>query len=71
MIRDIKNECPFCGSRDTQLVYAGEEIFFVKCVSCGATGSRKFSEATAIMAWNSANLSKLQKLKRVTDIVNG
>lgn len=60
MTRDNKKECPFCESVDTQLVYAGEEIFFVKCVSCGATGSRKFSEATAIMAWNSANLRKLQ-----------
>ena len=52
MIKDIKNECPFCGSRDTQLVYAGEEVFFVKCIGCGTTGPHKFSEATAIMAWN-------------------
>ncbi len=52
MIRDIKNECPYCGSRNTQLVYAGVEIYFVKCVSCGATGPRRFSEGMAIVAWN-------------------
>lgn len=66
------NECPFCGGADTLVVWEeGIYIYWVKCYNCGATGSHKTSMAKAIMAWNSANLSKLQKLKRVTDIVNG
>lgn len=51
------NSCPFCGRKDTQLVFIGDTIppmlYKVRCPWCEASGPTRRDKQQAIGLWNS------------------
>jgi len=53
MTKQIKlKPCPFCGSEKVILEDDMQEVYWVLCFECNATGPPKNTEAEAFEAWN-------------------
>ena len=76
MMNSELKSCPFCKSRDIKAYLSDKNVGVVACRNCGGQVRYYGSMEKAIEIWNKRALdeyteAKLQKLKRVTDIVNG
>lgn len=69
--------CRECGNLEPQVDYSrSDEVFFVKCLSCGSTGDWSINRVDAIRAWNegrrvgalSAGKQSAAPRGRITDV---
>ena len=59
---DELKPCPFCGSRDVEVVHPGR-CWVILCNTCQAEGPTDLGESGAIEAWNT-------RAEPVTEVVN-
>lgn len=53
--------CPFCGNtEEIEVQYRGLGLYCVWCGKCGARGSQRNTERSAIRKWNACNKRKEQ-----------
>lgn len=55
--------CPFCGANNQEIVWFDEDVYFVRCMNCGAEGRVARDEDAAIEIWNERHLCEKCKKK--------